>query len=197
MICIVYSLTIFLSTEVHLKTAEYGLSYNMLGSILWITLCVHKKLHFEFRIKDMPHFRRVGSLKVSMYMLTFCIPQSTAQIKVQIPLAILRQTDASQAERCAPESEETQSRSSSISLYAPPAASSPWGGSVGAAVLTWHSCLLSLRHCLNGPDVSILLLKNQWKFHSSTGIFVLGAVFIFHWHHVVISPGILFYFLKY
>ena len=157
MICIVYSLTIFLSTEVHLKTAEYGLSYNMLGCILWITLCVHKKLHFEFRIKDMPHFRRVGSLKVSMYMLTFCIPQSTAQIKVQIPLAILRQTDASQAERCAPESEEAQGRASSISLYALPAASSPWGGSVGAAVLTWHSCLLSLRHCLNGTVFKALM----------------------------------------
>ena len=49
-------------------------------------------------------------------MLTFCIPQSPAQIKVQITLAILRQTDASQAERCAPESEETQSRASSLSM---------------------------------------------------------------------------------
>lgn len=95
-----------------------------------------KKLHFGFRIKDMPHFRRVGSVKVSVYMLTFSIPQSTAQIQVQITLAILRQTDTLQAARCALESEETQSRTSSISLYALPGASSPWGGSVGAALLT-------------------------------------------------------------
>lgn len=77
-----------------------------------------KRLRFEFRIKDMPHFRRVGSLKVSAYVLTFCISQSAAQIRVQITLAVLRQTDALQAGRRAAESEGTHSRVSSISVPA-------------------------------------------------------------------------------
>lgn len=63
----------------------------------------------------MPHFRRVGSLKVSAYVLTFCILQGTAQIRVQITLAVPRQTDALQTGRCAAESEGTHSRASSIS----------------------------------------------------------------------------------
>ena len=99
-----------------------SLRQDVLGSILWIILLSSlkcKKLHFEFRIKDTPHFRRVGSLKVSAYVLTFYIPQSAAQIRVQITLAVPRQTDALQAGRRAAESEGMHSHASSISGPSP------------------------------------------------------------------------------
>lgn len=156
----------------------------------------------------MPHFRRVGSLKVSTYVLAFCKLQSTANVGVQMILALPRQIDPFQTWELCPGvwGDPQRLQNLQLPLRLPRSLISLGVEVWGAAFLTWHSCLLSLEHYLNrtvfkvSPGCKHSVAKTQGRLcdcHSSVGTFVLGPVFIFHWNHVVVSAGIFFYFLWY